>query len=209
MQCENCSCEHRGEYGSGRFCCVKCARSFATKARRTEISQRVSKTLQKPVIQCVCAHCGMLFVAKHRRKRKHCSRTCAAKAQWTNPALRKRWSKQASNRAKQRHTDGDLTFGWSTRKRCEPSYPEQIAMRVLDELDVIFEREFRVGKYFIDFAIHERKLAIEIDGRQHEKPERQQSDRAKDALLQARGWKVVRIKYPDENVRQRLIEILV
>ena len=32
--CELCSKEHYGEYGSGRFCCSKCARAFSTKAKR-------------------------------------------------------------------------------------------------------------------------------------------------------------------------------
>ena len=31
MICENCGKEHDGAYGSGRFCCSKCARSFSTK----------------------------------------------------------------------------------------------------------------------------------------------------------------------------------
>ena len=43
--CENCSNEHEGTYGSGRFCSNKCSRGFSTKAKRTEINERVSKTL--------------------------------------------------------------------------------------------------------------------------------------------------------------------
>lgn len=29
--CENCGLTHKGEYGSGRFCCYKCALSYSTK----------------------------------------------------------------------------------------------------------------------------------------------------------------------------------
>jgi len=43
--CESCSNEHLGNYGSGRFCNVKCSRSFSTKAKRLEINSKVSKTL--------------------------------------------------------------------------------------------------------------------------------------------------------------------
>ena len=43
--CENCTFEHPGTYGSGRFCSSKCARAFSTKADRQAISQRVSETL--------------------------------------------------------------------------------------------------------------------------------------------------------------------
>ena len=31
MLCENCGSEHNGSYGSGRFCCEKCAKSFSTR----------------------------------------------------------------------------------------------------------------------------------------------------------------------------------
>ena len=47
MVCENCGSEHDGNYGSGRFCCEKCARCFSTKAKRVEINEKVSKTLCK------------------------------------------------------------------------------------------------------------------------------------------------------------------
>lgn len=43
--CENCLRDHDHSYGSGRFCSSKCARGFSTKLKRTEINERVSKTL--------------------------------------------------------------------------------------------------------------------------------------------------------------------
>jgi Zn finger protein HypA/HybF involved in hydrogenase expression len=42
MKCENCSNEHDGKYGSGRFCESKCARGFSTKALRHIINEKVS-----------------------------------------------------------------------------------------------------------------------------------------------------------------------
>lgn len=46
MICENCEKEHEGSYGSGRFCCKKCARGYSTKAKRKEINRRVSQSLK-------------------------------------------------------------------------------------------------------------------------------------------------------------------
>lgn len=43
--CENCGCEHNGDFGSGRFCSSKCARGFSTKSKRKEINEKVSKRL--------------------------------------------------------------------------------------------------------------------------------------------------------------------
>ena len=44
MKCEACGKEHNGSYGSGRFCCQSCARSFSTKNNRKEINAKISKS---------------------------------------------------------------------------------------------------------------------------------------------------------------------
>jgi hypothetical protein len=44
--CEKCGTLHKGKYASGRFCGVKCAKSFATRINRAEINQRVSEKLK-------------------------------------------------------------------------------------------------------------------------------------------------------------------
>lgn len=46
MNCENCFIIHLGDYGSGRFCSSKCARSFSTKNKRQEINLTVSEKLK-------------------------------------------------------------------------------------------------------------------------------------------------------------------
>jgi predicted HNH restriction endonuclease len=46
-KCENCGCDHDGNYGSGRFCSKTCARCFSTKEKRKEINEKVSSTLIK------------------------------------------------------------------------------------------------------------------------------------------------------------------
>ncbi len=46
MICENCKNKHDGNYGSGRFCSSKCARSFSTKNKRKEINKKVSESLK-------------------------------------------------------------------------------------------------------------------------------------------------------------------
>jgi 5-methylcytosine-specific restriction endonuclease McrA len=39
--CEKCRIDHKGDYGSGRFCSKVCARSFSTSAKRKEINRKV------------------------------------------------------------------------------------------------------------------------------------------------------------------------
>ena len=85
MKCENCEEEHKGEYGSGRFCGSKCARGFSTKAKRQEINEKVSKSLtgrecwtglkgtrKKEKVYKTCPGCGELFSSPS----KHCSTKC-------------------------------------------------------------------------------------------------------------------------------------
>ncbi len=113
-----------------------------------------------------------------------------------------------SRSAKHRHYKADKSFGWKSRKKLQPSYPETIAMNVLNSLNIQFEYEMPLGKYYIDFAIPDRKIAIEIDGLQHNKPERKKTDKIKDDLLIQSGWKVFRIKWPSDNIVESIKYIL-
>lgn len=45
LVCEYCKSEHDGSYGSGRFCCNKCARAYSTHSKRSEINKKVSNTI--------------------------------------------------------------------------------------------------------------------------------------------------------------------
>lgn len=92
--CENCEKEHLGEYGSGRFCSVKCAKGYSTKIKRTEINKKVSRSLKgrvtgkrKPVpksVKKICLYCDEEFLTNgyNRNKVKYCSQSCASKANW-------------------------------------------------------------------------------------------------------------------------------
>jgi hypothetical protein len=59
-KCENCSCAHNGNYGSGRFCSMKCARGFSTKSKRSLINEKVSKALKEKYPKKIkfCKICG-------------------------------------------------------------------------------------------------------------------------------------------------------
>lgn len=85
--------------------------------------------------------------------------------------------------------------GWKTRRKLEPSFPEKFFMRVLNNNGISYEYEHPCGKYFIDFAIHDKKIALEIDGKQHNEEGRKKSDSNKDEFLKSRGWIVYRIKW--------------
>ena len=83
-------------------------------------------------------------------------------------------------------------------------------MGLLDQLNINYIHEYKVGKWFIDFAVVDKKLALEIDGKQHQFPERKASDEKKDAYLIENGWKILRIPWKKitKEVREELISKL-
>ena len=61
MICDNCGKEHNGFYGSGRFCCEKCARSFSTKNdKKGELKE------------AKCIDCGKIIYIGKRASLKKC-----------------------------------------------------------------------------------------------------------------------------------------
>ena len=67
MICENCNKEHDGSYGSGRFCCKECARSFSTKnenklklkeAKCIECGKKIYVNKRASLNTCKCIECS-------------------------------------------------------------------------------------------------------------------------------------------------------
>lgn len=57
-----------------------------------------------------------------------------------------------------------------------------------------YQREYPIGKYLIDFAFVQNKIALEVDGKQHNFPDQVIRDVNKDVFLQRQGWQVLRIE---------------
>src|SRR5262249_60432661 len=55
-----------------------------------------------------------------------------------------------------------------------------------------FRRQATIGPYLGDFACHEARIVIEVDGGQHAAPGRFASDLARTQFLNARGYRVLR-----------------
>jgi len=65
--------------------------------------------------------------------------------------------------------------------------------RFLKKLPVTVKRQHRIEKYIVDFYIAEKKVVIEIDGRQHLMDDNKESDKARDKKLSEWGISVIRI----------------
>jgi protein-arginine kinase activator protein McsA len=131
--CENCEKEHDGNYGSGRFCSSSCSRSFATKSKRAEINAKVSIALTRPKRLISCKHCGNTF--EQQRKRVFCSISCSQSHNWQIDAYRENMQSKINAKAALGQWGG-----WKIRN-VEPSYAEKYFIAVLDNLNIIYERE--------------------------------------------------------------------
>ncbi len=58
--------------------------------------------------------------------------------------------------------------------------------------DYKFRRQHPIGKFILDFYCHERKLAIELDGGQHNEQEQKEYDEARTEWLKEQGVEVLR-----------------
>lgn len=198
MICENCMKEHNGSYGSGRFCSCKCARCFSSKAKREEINQKVSLTLLKrrELGLCktnfsirYCKDCGKQLAFKN--KSGFCHKCCPSHIN-SKPELRE---KQRQIQLQLQKVADGTHQGWKARNI--KSYAEIFFETVLNNNHIVYEREKKVGKYFLDFVIG--NLDLEIDGKQHQYKDRKQSDILRDDFLTKEGYFVYRIKWNEIN----------
>jgi len=53
-----------------------------------------------------------------------------------------------------------------------------------------FRRQVPIGRYIVDFACHEARLIVEIDGGQHDRASPQEAERS--GFLQNEGYRILR-----------------
>ena len=187
MICEKCGKEHDGTYGSGRFCSQSCSRSFSSMQNREETNRKVSLKLTRREIK-FCKECGIEL--EGRNSTGYCIHHYKKHYYAEHPEVCEKFSKLQRDLVAR-----GIHKGWNSRNI--KSYPEKFFERVLNNNHIHFEREKKVGKYFLDFVIG--KIDLEIDGKQHKYPERVKSDLQRDEFLRSEGYFVYRIAWNEIN----------
>jgi very-short-patch-repair endonuclease len=80
--------------------------------------------------------------------------------------------------------------------RQSANLPEQKAwetLRTLRREGFAVRRQCPINGLTVDFAVKKARLVIEIDGGIHRLPKVVAQDRERDELLQAQGWRVLRV----------------
>ena len=69
-----------------------------------------------------------------------------------------------------------------------------------------FKRQHPIGLYIADFYCHRAKLVIEIDGEDHDRAGRRDSDKIRDFEMKTLGLRVVRFK--NEEMREEIGRVM-
>ena len=93
------------------------------------------------------------------------------------------------------------------RKQRHATRQEGVLWHVyLKKAKVHFYRQYRVGRYILDFYCPRKNLAIELDGGQHYENEAIAYDAVRTAFLNENGIKVIR--FTNEEIDQRLVNVI-
>ena len=60
-------------------------------------------------------------------------------------------------------------------------------------------RQHNIENYIVDFYIAEKKIVIEVDGRQHLMPDNQKADKQRDMVLAT--WGICVLRYSNDSIR--------
>jgi very-short-patch-repair endonuclease len=191
--CEECGQEYepndRHHFKTQRYCSRKCSQAAYSRAKRSEWEQRP------------CAVCGETFGVRPGWNLKTCGKPeCKTTYQQTVVAAK------LSERARADYASGK-------RKPARGySETEELVWERLRKLGWVWRLKWKEdgGWVEMDLADIDRKLNVEIDGREHFFPKRQTRDQARDAELTRRGWKILRIPNAEvdaspEGVAERIL----
>lgn len=211
MICKNCGKEHNNTYASGEFCSQFCARSYATKFDNKNEYKQV-----------YCIKCGKIgYIKKRASSIKYRCNECKINycKVCNKPISLKNKSGYCLDCIRHSIDLSDLRFRacqyaslhniknhkyWQPRNQI--SYAEKFWIKVLNNNNISYKHDYIIHInekhwYYLDFyiEINDKKLDLEIDGKQHEYEERKIHDIERDQYLKSKGYLVYRIKWNEIN----------
>lgn len=191
-------------------CSFSCSNVYFRGNKSEEIKNKISNSLKvfnqlniakrRKSFYRNCSYCGSEYERKRLKSgtlsnANTCSDHCKMESTKIN----------MSNSVKKRIENG-THIGWKSRNII--SYPEQFFINVLNNNNIEFEFNYSINKrndllidepynYFLDFYFPKKKIALEIDGKQHKY--RSGHDKIRDERLSNVGIKVFRIKWKSIN----------
>lgn len=158
----------------------------------------------KPELIRKCECCGKEFIPKITKAirisgSKYCSNEC----------LDKSMKEKVSQKVQERIKNGTFS-GWKSRNII--SYAEKFWVKVLDNNQIPYIREYLLEygdlhngeRYFLDFyiEINNRKIDLEIDGKQHQYEDRKELDIKRDKFISSQGIEIYRIVWNEIKTKK-------
>jgi very-short-patch-repair endonuclease len=205
--CKNCNEVIIWDKRNNSFCGSSCSASYnnsisvKSEITRSKISNSLKGKTRKPSVRIDkisklpkypkklnCVTCDKVFEVNYGKRNKTCSLECRS-------ILKSNKSKISQNIL----VNKGLHKGWISRNVL--SYPEKFFIEVLKNNNIfhLSKLNHKKGKYFLDFYFEHKSLCLEIDGKQHELPERKASDIIRDSYLESEGIVVHRIPWKSIN----------
>lgn len=169
--------------------CPGCDKQFITPNLKSRSNQYCSRACRAKFSRdIVCERCGKVFHFNSNTTRRYCSRECAYRPYFrecprcgttfqTYPSWERRFCTNRCSRL------------WKGRSGLELKVAD-----ILQQIGADYIEQVKIGTYWVDFILLDQRIALEADGTYwHNRPERQESDARKTALLEQRGWCVVHI----------------
>lgn len=103
-----------------------------------------------------------------------------------------------------RQTDYMLGNARELRKNMTPQ-EKQLWYQYLRPSPIHWYKQRIIRNYILDFYCPSAKLAVELDGWQHQEPDGQYADQVRDRALASEGVLVLRFSNPDVNYRFRRV----
>ena len=146
-----------------------------------------------------CTNCGREFYGRITKygnfvNTKQCCYNCKIES-----------DRKQSIELRQKEIEAGTFQGWKSRNII--SYPEKFWMNVLENNNINYIHNYPIKKsdnmsnYFLDFYIEidDRKIDLEIDGKQHKYKDRQESDKIRDEYLKSLNFEIYRIDWNQIN----------
>lgn len=217
-KCEGCGKVITEKFGSGRFCCLKCAHK---RTLSEESKQKISNTLKLAALQKGqsettsqihktrdkyinkkprCFLCGKIL--SNKTKTGLCL-NCLTNSD-IGKNIKSQLGKDAYNKSINKHTS------WMPRN-IKP-LTESICEDLLTQNGVLYTREKKEKhikqNYSLDFYIEKKniKIDLEIDGKQHNYADRVELDKIRDNFLSDKGYLIYRIKFTNIKSNKKLQE---
>lgn len=192
-----------------KFCDSSCAASFNNKGRKhtKKTKEKISLTLKNNIYNNTsieyreCVVCGKKFILGRTNtgrlsKKSTCSSEC-------NKILRSNIQKKVVNEL----IKNGKHKGWTSRNII--SYPEKFWIEVLKNNNITYKHNYYFGKYFLDFyiEINNRKIDLEIDGKQHNYSDRIIKDKERDEFVSSNCIEIYRVSWNSINTEKGKIEM--